>query len=382
MATPAIASGLAGHKVLNAGESVEIVAVDSSPIDISKVPALPADMKAHEVVQRYIESFRQPEKDALVERLGATKPRDVRDLQALLNLYDREDPYPRQQIERSLRLLSPADIALAPFFRALIKDPDPKFQLFGMAGAYNLRDTAVLQDMEELGSKRFEKPRPSLAMNPPDAAAWHTRFECIRLLAAWDSERPSGAPPEHLSLLIKQSRQAPPVARLLAQYYWPLALRDILEWSESKDLLDQERARFAWEADVPRLSLRETSGTLRAVLFDRRKRMETRHRAALRLGLAADGAEVERLLADHAKEKDEKTLLLVKTALFASRDTRVAPVLRDYAKADPVASNRAGALVQLGEMLPRAEFRALLEEVAKDDKDAENRAWARQELSR
>jgi hypothetical protein len=110
--------------------------------------------------------------------------------------------------------------------------------------------------------------------------------------------------------------------------------------------------------------------------------METRHRAALRLGLAADGAEVERLLADHAKEKDEKTLLLVKTALFASRDTRVAPVLRDYAKADPVASNRAGALVQLGEMLPRAEFRALLEEVAKDDKDAENRAWARQELSR
>ncbi|MFA5140377.1 MAG: hypothetical protein WC728_14185 [Elusimicrobiota bacterium] len=317
-----------------------------------------------------------------MERLGVTKPRDIRDLQALLNLYDREDPYPRQQIERSLRLLSPSDIALAPLFRSLIKDPDPKFQLFGVAGAYELRDAAMLQDMETLASKRFEKPRPTLAMNPADSAAWHTRFECLRLLAAWDSERPPGDDPKFLSLLSKQSRQAPPVAGLLAEYYWPLALKDILDWSESKDPSDQERSRFAWEADVPPASLRETSGTLRAVLFDRRKRMETRHQAALRLGLSADEAGVERLLEDHEKEKDEKARLLIKTALFASRSPRIAPLLKEYARTDPAASNRAGALLQLGEMLPRAEFRALLEEVLNNDKDEENRAWARQELSR
>ena len=68
-------------------------------------------------------------------------------------------------------------------------------------------------------------------------------------------------------------------------------------------------------------------------------------------------------------------------ALFSSRDPQVAPLLLRFAKEDPQPAIRTGARLQLKDMLPATDYRALLEWAAKNEPDAENRDLALRELS-
>ncbi|MDE2293333.1 MAG: hypothetical protein KGL53_14725, partial [Elusimicrobia bacterium] len=98
-------------------------------------------------------------------------------------------------------------------------------------------------------------------------------------------------------------------------------------------------------------------------------------------GAMSGPADVDRLLADRAKAKGQERLLF-ETALFASRSPKAIPLLVDYVKTSPNAVARAGALVQLGEMMPPADYHALLEWVSRNDADPENRSEALEQLRR
>ena len=71
---------------------------------------------------------------------------------------------------------------------------------------------------------------------------------------------------------------------------------------------------------------------------------------------------------------------MLTTALFASRHPQAIPLLVEHARTAKSAVGRAGALVQLREMMPPEEYRSLLEWVAENETNKENRAHARREL--
>lgn len=374
----AAAAQRARHQVINAGDSVEIHSLDAPAPAPEEAPAaepvLPADLTVTQLSLRFIEAHQPASQEAILERLARAKARNVDDARWLLNLYKRHYSLVRRAVEHSLALLSPNDKHLEPFFLAVLEEDDPYFKMFAILGALQLRSEPALPAIRKIAGEKFAQPTPTLIMNPKDANDWNVRFQALRALSAWRD-------PEALALLRKRAREAPPVARLIARHYWRESLEQIVEWSESRKRLEAELGRTAWSSPVPLEDLRATMPRLREIVLDSRKKDGTRHQAAIKLGLAATGEEVERLLKLRAEASNETTRLLLTTALFASRDPRVIPLLVEYVKTDRSPISRAGALHQLGGMMPPAEYRELLEWVAANDPDEENRKEARQRLA-
>lgn len=339
---------------------------DAPPIQISPLwgPA--------ELAEALIASVRADDRARLLNRLGEVKPRNDKDLRGLLNLYSREDSAARLKVEASLARLSPDDAGLAPFFRSLLEDEEPVFQIFGLLGAARVRDARSNELVRALAEKPFPAPEPSFGLSPADANRWTLQYNALRVLAEWEGEKA-------LPLVLKRSKEAPGVAEIAAVLFWEKSLPDFVTWSESRQAEDRDRAAKAWAAPVPRAALSATKARLWELALDRRLKVETRHRAAIKLGVCAEEADVDRLLAERAKAEG-KARALLDAGLFASRHPKAVPVLTEYAKtsADPVA--RAGAMFQLRSMLPFAEYRELLRWAAKNDPDPENRANAAAEL--
>jgi hypothetical protein len=140
------------------------------------------------------------------------------------------------------------------------------------------------------------------------------------------------------------------------------------------------RAKAAWTADVPLTALRRSSDTLLQVLLDKRKSLDIRHPAAIKLGISVDAEGVQALLERHAQAKEEDLRLLLRVALFASRDQRVIPLLVEYVKTHPTPTHRYGALMQLKEMMKSEDYSDLLHWMAEHEKDQENREHVQREL--
>ena len=170
------------------------------------------------------------------------------------------------------------------------------------------------------------------------------------------------------------------MASLMAQLLWEDSLDTIISWSESSRAKAKDCAKAAWSADPPREALLRTAPTLRKLLLDRRKELHTRHAAALKLGKILDDAGVSDLIAERGGAADEKTRLLLEAAIFASTNPRAIPLLEEHVRQNPAPVGRAGALLQLRGMLPSERYRALLQWVAQNDKDDENRRTALSEL--
>jgi hypothetical protein len=232
-----------------------------------------------------------------------------------------------------------------------------------------VRSPGALALVKGLAETAFKEPEATLSMSPVDANRWGVHYGALAVLADWQGAAA-------LPLLLKRAKEAPAVAEIAAARFWAAALDDFIAWSESGR---QAEAARAWNADVPRALLAPTKDRLWALTLDKRKRAGTRHRAAIKLGLAAEPADVDRLLAERAKAGAAERLLL-DTALFASRSPKAVPILTDYAKNSKDSLARAGTLFQLREMLPSAEYRELLDWAAKNDPDAENRRNAAAEL--
>lgn len=363
------------YQVRDEGDAVEVVAVSTEAAPAPAPEPIPPDLPVSELVSRYIAAFRPEEKQALLERIAQSKPRSPEDLRWLLNLYNRDTPLGGPAAEASLRRLTPRDRELAPFFVALLKDDEEPFlQVFGVLGALQLRAEEALPELTRLASGKFPSEEPQLRMGPKEANLWAARFQALAALAQWRA-------PKARELLERQAKDAPAVAELLARHYWREALPQIVAWSEARGTRDRERAGRAWKAAVPAADLRATADALFALVGDRGKSEETRHQAALKLGFACDDALADRVLAAREKARGEKDRLLWTATLFASRHPKAVPLLTEYAKTHPEPASRAGALVQLGQMLPPAERRALFEWVLANDQDEENRELARKLLS-
>ena len=372
------------HEVVNNGESVEIITLPESheptPLErdgesfFTEAPDVDIrpDWGVAELAQAWVNAVKSSDRTRLLNRLAQTKPRPGADLRWLLNLYGRNDAAVRIAVDTSLGLLTPADADTAPFFEALMADEDPIFQALGLIGAGHVRSPASLKLIHGFAEKPLPFPQPTLSMTPQDANRWHLQVHALTVLADWEGEKT-------LPLLMKRAQEAPAAAEIAATRFWEAGLPDFISWSESRRKPDQERAAAAWGADVPRASLEKTKGRLWELLL-KSKRRETRHRAAIKLGIAASPEDVDRLLAERAKTPPADRPLL-DAALFASRHEKAVPVLLEYAKTakDPLA--RASALFQLRTMMPPEDYRALLRWVAENDADAENKANARRELA-
>ncbi|MBI3297048.1 MAG: hypothetical protein HYZ75_02715 [Elusimicrobia bacterium] len=381
MATPIFAQHR--YEVINAGESVEVRSVPEAPPPspkeleaqsfFSDVPPLviASTWSVADLAQAWTFAAREADRVRLLERLGQTKARSDSDLRWLMNLYGRGDPAARAKVEASVALLGPAEAVAAPFFELLLEDEDPKLQALGLAGAARLRSPRSLKLIRALAEKPFSVPEPTLAMSPIDANRWGLQFAALGVLAAWQG-------PKVLPLILKRAQESPIVAELAAAHFWTEGFDRYVAWSESKKPADQARAARAWAAPAPLEALRATKGKLWALLFSKR-RPETRHRAAIKLGLVCDDVDLDRLLAERAKAAPSERPLL-DTALFASRSAKAVPILLSYAKEAPDPLARAGALFQLRSALPREEYRALLKWVTEHDADRENRANAAAEL--
>ncbi|TPW19274.1 MAG: hypothetical protein FD126_2852 [Elusimicrobia bacterium] len=383
LATSALAASR--YEVVNDGEEVEVRQLPDLPVpepeereersffsDVPPLNMLPSWGPA-QLADAYISAARQEDRKTLLIRLGEVKARDDKDLRALLNLYAREDAGVRAQVEACLMRLTPVDIGLSPFFAVALQDEEPVFQIFGLIGAGRLRDPRTLDLIRGLAEKDFPAPETSISMSPADAYRFTLQFNAVRLLADWEGEKV-------LPLVLKRSQDVPGAGEIAALAFWEKALEDFVAWSESKKPADRARAAKAWGAPVSRIKLAATKPRLWQLALDPRRSVTTRHRAAIKLGICAEEADVDRFLAERAKA-DGKVRALLDAGLFASRHPKAIPPLVGYAKeaSDPLA--RAGALFQLRSMMPPADYRTLLEWVAKNDGDRENRANAAAELS-
>lgn len=379
-----IAWGAPRYEVVNHGESVEINAVQGVPEPTpeerasesfftgSEPAVIPDSATVTFLAQQFTNAVRDKDRAALLGRLSRTKPVKDSDFRWLLNLYSRSQPEVREHCEASLSLLGPEDTHVAVFLESLLQDEDPQLQRFGLVAAARVRPAEALPLVKALAEPAFKDPAPSINMSPADSARWGVHFAALAVLADWQGAAT-------LPLLLKRAKEAPAVAELAVTRFWAPALEALVSWSESDRAADAACAAIGWTADVPRAQLAQTRDRLWALLLDKRRRAETRHRAGVKLGLAAEAADVDRLLAERAKA-DGGDRLLLDTALFATRSPKAVPVLVDYAKNAKDPATRAGTLSQLREMLPAAEYKGLLGWAAKDDPDPENRASAAAEL--
>lgn len=377
-------SAASRYEVINEGDSVEVRPLPDLPEpevldrndDSFFKDAPPLTISPHwnvaKLAEAYIMAVRGEDRVRVLNRLGQVRPKDPADVRALMNLLAREDSSARAKVEASMSLLSPADPTLGPVFLALLQDEEPSSQTLGLVGASRLRVPQALDMVRALAKKEFPAAQLSLSMSPADANRWALQFAALRVLADWEGE-------SALPLILKVAKEVPAAGEVAAAFFWEKALDELVAWSESGKPADLTRAAKAWGATVACEKVAPTKPRLWSLAVDRRRKVETRHRAALKLGQCADEADVDRFLAERAKASGKDRALL-DAGLFASRHAKAVPILVDYAKTAPDPIVRAGTLYQLRTMLPAADYRALLEWAAKNEPDAENRANAAAEL--
>lgn len=373
-----------GYEVINQGDSVEVRQLpdlpehdeldrnDDSFFKDAPPLAISPRWSVAELAQAYITAVRGEDRVRVLARLGVVKPKDPNDVRALLNLMAREDSSARAKVEACVSLLSPADAALGPTFLGLLLDEDASLQILGLMGAARLRTPEALEPVRALAKKEFPAAQLSFSMSPVDANKWALQFGALRLLAEWEGEKA-------LPVILKASKDVPAAGELAASFFWEKALDDLVSWSESRQQGDLTRAAKAWTAPVTCERLAPTRARLWSLAVDRRRKVETRHRAALKLGQCADETDVDRFLAERAKSGGKDRTLL-DAGLFVTRHAKAIPILVEYARtgADPI--TRAGALYQLRSMMPAADYRALLQWASQNDPDLENRNNAAAEL--
>lgn len=349
--------------------------IQASTAPASSPMAIPhGNLSVAKLASLATEAIEDVDRAAALESLAQTEPRTFDDLRMLLDLYTRGEPRARQAAENSLSRLSREAQSFGPFFTNLLSDSDPFFQTFGMNGAYRLRYAPALSLIRALASKPFKFREAGPSLMPLESNRWHAEFQALRILALWEGK-------SALPLLVKRAKEAPSAASLMAELLWEESLDTIISWSESSRARAQDCAKAAWSANPPREALLRTASSLRKLILDTGKELLTRHGAALKLGPILEDAGVQDLIRERAQAKDEKTRLLLEAAIFASGNPAAIPLLEEHVRRNTSPEGRAGALLQLRGMLPQERYRALLQWVAQNDKDDENRRNALSELA-
>ncbi len=318
----------------------------------------------------FVETIEEAPRTGILERLARTQPVSPADVDALYDLFMRfPDPRARSAAISSLQLLNPSSPYLEPLFERYLDQPEPESKLFAIKGVLRLRDEHAYPVIRALAEKKFAQKDAAEVVMQGERNGWWVQYEALAALAQW-------RPEQALPLLVKKSAEAPAVARLIGTFLWAQGLPQISKWAASPAPEDRERAQQALEAPAPTSALRQTRSAMLAAMRDSNAPQELRHQFAVKVGLSSTPSEIDDLLAEHAALKDDKSKLFFATALFATRDKKIVPILEDYAKSSQDANVRLGALIQLKDMLAPKDFRQVTDWVEKNDPDEVNRSAA------
>lgn len=313
-------------------------------------------------------------KAALLAQIGRTAPSDSRDVTALATLFSRyHDARVRDAIISSIERTDPSSQQLEATYTGLIADTDPSNEFLGIKGALRLRAESAYPLIDKIARSKFKLSDPDASSAlPTESDRWWVHYEALYSLAVWDGDRA-------FPLVLKMSKQAPKLARILALRYWKQSLPLIARWSGG-NTRDRMRAAAALASAPPLPALRETRAQMLALVEDPKADAELRHQLAIKVGLCSTDEEVARLWQRYPSADDALKLYLA-AVIFASRSQNAVPLLTQYAKENASPVERAGARVELKELLKPADYRAIVEWAAQSDPDAENRAVAQKELA-
>lgn len=321
----------------------------------------------------FIESTDDKAKVRALSELARTAPASANDVESLYDLFMR---FPIDEVRGpvlgSLERLRPDVPGTETLLLRSLDDDDPASELFGLKGAETIQLKDAVPFVRKIAQRKFKYSTLEKAVTVDDRNRWSVQFEALAALAQLQGGRA-------VPLLEKKAQEAPQVARLMAEYAWPQALPTLVRWY-SGSTEERLRAIEGLDADVAPAQLQPARARMLEIVGDEKADPELRHRLAAKVGLCSTHDEVTALLKSHDAAADPYTKRLYAAAAFASRDAQVVPLLVKFAKEDPTPNVRAGALVQLKEMLPAADYRAVLEWAAKNDPDQDNREVAQKEL--
>lgn len=330
---------------------ITLLAAAVLALDAAQPPSL---AQLHETV---LHTTEPAERAQALETLAATPPTTLQDLRRLFDLFMRyPEPAVRNPVMSSLERLTPASArALEMGFVEFLKVPEHEARLFGLRGLARLRSAAGSTLISELARAKFRKSSPEELELPSERDQWWITYEALNTLAAV-------APAKARRLVASQAEKAPMVARIYAQHYWEDVLPKLAKWKP-------EQRGHALKANLSEEVVRKTRPKMLALVRDPKAPEDLRHRLAILVGLSSKPEEVAELLKEHEAGKD----LYILAALYASRDPQTVPLVRTVALQDPDPRRRMGSLVHLEDMLPPADFKALLIEAEKTDSDPENK---------
>lgn len=336
---------------LSAAQPLDLSAQSGSQSSVPIGSASVSILKA-----RFIEALDDQTKGRLLQQISVTRPVSARDVSALFDLFSRNpDPVVRKKVMESLALIDPSSPQLEPMFLTYLRQPEPETQLFGINGAFRLRSREALPLVRKIAERKFEAPDASAITLLSARNAWWTQYEALSALAQWEGDKV-------LPLLREKAKESPAVARLLGQFFWAQTIKDLKEWSESSDDNVRQRAVEAAGAKIEPAEARATRDGMLDIVRDPKADEEVRHRLAMKVGACSTDAEVEALVAEHDKTKDEKLKLLLVAAASYSRSQKAVPLLVRYAKDSQDEIMRKGARAELVELVGEDQAKTLLGE--------------------
>jgi hypothetical protein len=337
-----LSAALAGAQTLEPSAP----AAASAPVGAASVSLLKA---------RFVEALDDATKAKVLQQISVTRPASAQDVSALFDLFSRNsDPGVRRKVMDSLALIDPSSPQLEPMFVTYLRQPEPETQLFGINGAFHLRSREALPLVRKIAERKFEAPDAAAISQLSARNAWWTQFEALSALAQWEGEKV-------LPLLRRKADESPAVARLLGRFFWAQTFKDLKAWAESPDDNVRQKAVEAAGAQIEPAEARATRDGMLDIVRDPKADEEVRHRLALKIGASSTDAEVENLVAEHDKTKDEKLKLLLVAAAAYSRSPKAVPLLVRYARDSSDEIIRKGARAELVDLVGEDKAKTLLD---------------------
>jgi len=353
---------------------LQAAALAAEPAEAPQMTAPLTAVSASDLHDQFIEGTDDARKNKVLQELSRTPASGPRDVAALFDLFMRfPDTQVRDAALASLQLMTQSTPDLDVLLVHYLQQPEPEAQIFAIKGAVRLRDSKALPLIQKIADRKFSFKSANDAVMLTEKNEWWVQYEALAALAQWNGE-------EALPLLLKRSDQAPEVARILGRFLWKQSLPTLVKWAGSSSKSDQDRAHSGLTAPAPTADLRQTRAEMLAVLRDPNSPREARHQLAIKIGLCSTSEEAAELVKEQAAQKTDEDKLMFKTAVFATMDKVATPLLLQTAKGDLNPRNRAGALLELKDLLSTPELRALYQTVIKNDPDPENRDMAEREL--
>lgn len=324
----------------------------------------------------FIEAVEMESRREILKELSQTAPATPQEVQWLYDLFAR---FPTAEVRGavmiSLYRTDPGARHLDKVFLEYLEDKEAESILWGINGALVLRTQEALPMIRKVARRRLPAGDPSEIMFVSERNEWWTIYEALSALARWEGEKA-------FDLLKGRAKDSPKTAKILGERLWEKSLPLFIKWSSSRNENSRRAAIEGLSADADSDALRRTRPRMLEVLRDRRSESELRHLLAVQIGRSSTDAEVEGLLREREGLPEQEDKLLWAAALFASRNPRTVPLLKEFARNDPDPFKRAKALWQLKDMAAPGDYRELLQWLAENDAEEDVRRIAREELAR